>query len=125
MQDNTILIAYLLVVFNRMRFAFSDVSPALRKRAILTSILAAISYFILIFVVVFSMNFIPELGLNTDFLELSGYNAAKTSGGIFIDTPHVAICFGLLYYCILVLIEVMLLKKEFSNTPSHFNMTNL
>ncbi|WP_291870559.1 hypothetical protein [Maribacter sp.] len=124
-ESNIILISYLLVIFNRMRFAFSDVSPALKKRAMLTSVLAVLAYFFLIFAVVFSMDFIPSLGLNKDFLEISGYNAAKTSGGIFIDTPHIAICFGLIYYCILVLIEVLLLKRTFSNTPSPINMTDL
>jgi len=110
-ESNTILIAYLLIIFNRMRFAFSDVSPGLKNRAILTSVLAAIIYFVLIFVIMFNMNSIPELGLNTSFLEISGYNAAKTSGGVFIDAPHIAICFGLIYYCFLVIIEVLLLYK--------------
>ncbi len=113
LDNNTVLIAYLLVVFNRMRFAFTDVSPTIRKRAIITSVCAAIAYFILIFAVVFSMDNIPQLGLNATYLEASGYNAAKTGSGVFIDTPHIAICFGLIYYCTLVLIEVFLLY----NTP--------
>ncbi|WP_298485137.1 hypothetical protein [uncultured Maribacter sp.] len=116
-ENNIILIAYLVVIFNRMRFAFSDVSPALKNRAILTSVLAAIIYFILIFVIMFTMNSIPELGLHEEYLEISGYNAAKTSGGVFIDTPHIAIFFGLIYYCFLVLIEVLLLYKPQNKNP--------
>ncbi len=113
-SNNTIILLYLMVVFNRMRFAFSDVSKAIKQRAIFTSVSAAFIYFVLIFVVLFSMDYLPELGLNANFLEVSGYNKAKTSGGVFIDTPHIAIVFGFIYYSILAIVEALLINKGFS-----------
>ena len=65
-----------------MRFAFSDVSSVLKKRAIITSVIAAMLYFVLIFAVVVPMEYIPEFGLTPEFLETSGYNANKTSGSV-------------------------------------------
>ncbi len=110
--DNTILFVYLAVIFNRMRFAFSDVSKAIKQRAIFTSVFAAAGYFFLIMAVVFLSNHIPELGLTPDFLQLAGYDEVKgDSGGVFIDTPHIAICFGMLYYGMLAIIEALLLRS--------------
>jgi len=113
-SNNTILILYLMVVFNRMRYAFSDVSKAVKSRTIFISVLAAIIYFVLIFVMMFNMNSLPEYGLNANFLEASGYNAAKTSSGVFADAPHTAIAFGFIYYSILAIIEALLINKDFS-----------
>jgi len=72
-SNNTILILYLMVVFNRMRYAFSDVSKAVKSRTIFISVLAAIIYFVLIFVMMFNMNSLPEYGLNANFLECATY----------------------------------------------------
>lgn len=124
-ESNIILYIYLMVIFNRMRFAFSDVSPRLKSRAIITSIIAALLYFVLIFAVVVPMEYIPELGLTPTFLENSGYNANKTSGGIFIDTPHIAICFGFCYYCALSIAEALLIRYKYSSSPLNWNMKDL
>lgn len=115
MKDNTLFIIYLLVVLNRMRFAFSDVTPTIKSRIIITSILAAVSYLILAFAVVLPRDYIPTFGLNEKFLITSGYTFNKTGSGIFVDSPHIAICLGVLYYCSLALIEVLFLRKDFKN----------
>ncbi len=127
LEDNTILWVYLLVIFNRMRFAFSDVPPGIKKRAILASIFSILIYFFLIIIVAIGSNSIPEWGLHPEFLQFSGYVEIKgDSGGIFIDTPHVAICFGVVYYGLLALLEALLLRMPVSNKsyPDLFSHTS-
>lgn len=107
---NTILIMYALVVLNRMRFAFSNASKVQKQKTVLTSIFAALSYFILIFVCVFSDGIFGPLALTETFLKTIAYKSYTTGGGIFIDTPHVAIAFGFFYYSTLTVIEALLLN---------------
>lgn len=113
-SDNSILIIYCLVVFNRMRFAFSDVSLAIRTRAILTSIFSVLIYFVLIFIVAFGKDFVPAFGLNTKFLNSINYFENLSSGGLFLEEPKTAIALGFLYYIILAFVEVLLVNKDFS-----------
>lgn len=114
-QDHIILIAYLLVVFNRMRFAFSEVPQRLRKQTILKSVLAAFTYFVLIFPFVFGADYVPELGLTTEALFEMNYPKDSTASGVFVDTPHIAIAFGFSYYCILAIIESFSLRPNFGS----------
>jgi hypothetical protein len=108
-EDNTILIIYLFVVFNRMRFAFSDVPKWMRDRAIFTSVIAMIIYFLLIFVSV-GIPF-PELGLNQEYLETVQFASLTDTSGIFIDTPHIAMVFGVMYYLGLAIFELYLIRR--------------
>jgi len=109
-EGNTILYLYLIVVFNRMRFAFSNVNKVLKTKAILMSIFAAITYFVMIFIFTFNAENISVLGLTEEYITMSGYNKTKKIGGIFTDMPHVAISFSVFYYIALALIELFLLK---------------
>ena len=119
MEGNDILIIYLLVVLNRMRFAFSEVDIQIRSRAILFSISAAILYFILIFITLFSNGVFGELGLTQEFLNSSGYFETLTASGEFMERPHTAISFGFFYYCFLAVVETLLL------TTKKINMTKI
>ena len=111
-NNNAILITYGLVILNRMRFAFSNVSPFIQYRAIQTSFRAATSYIVLIFICVFSNGFLGPLGLTQPFLKASGYFEQVSGSGLFVEKPHVAISFGFFYYCTLAVIEIVLLKKN-------------
>jgi hypothetical protein len=110
-ENTSILAIYGLVILNRMRFAFSNVSTVLRNRVILLSVLAAIIYFILIFVCLFTNGIFGELGLTEAYLEASRYKSYTKGGGVFVDTPHIAIAFGFFYYSTLSTVEALLLKK--------------
>ena len=112
MPDNSILIIYGLIILNRMRFAFSDVSNAIKNKAILTSVLGAIAYFILIFVCLFTNSIFGEMGITSTFLEQSEYFKHVKSSGAFIDTPHIALGFGFFYYSTLAIIQALLLKTK-------------
>ncbi|MEE9362012.1 MAG: hypothetical protein V3U92_05380 [Cellulophaga sp.] len=120
-ESNIILYTYLFVVFNRMRFAFSDVSPSLKARSIAMSLFAVLSYFFILIAVVIAEGYIPSLGLTSEFLEASGYNALDNGGGLFIDRPEVALCFGLIYYTFMAFIEYKLLHWNFSKLGKKFS----
>lgn len=110
MLDDWHIIAstYLFTVFNRMRFAFADVSKVIKDRSILISIVAVLVYFVLIVVVALGADKIPQLGLTQAYLTASGYLEHQDTGGILLDMPQTAMCLGLLYYSALTLLEFYL-----------------
>lgn len=112
-QDNLILIVYLTVVFNRMRFAFADVAQEIKSRNILKSVLAALTYFFLIFPFVFGAEYIPEWGMTPEKMTRIAYPGETSTSGLFVEMPHVAIAFGCAYYCILAVIEALSLRPRF------------
>ncbi|MCM5662364.1 hypothetical protein [Galbibacter mesophilus] len=110
--NNVVLITYLVVVLNRMRFAFFNADKRLKERAAAFSVFALIVYFVLTFVVLFSAEILPEFGLTAEFLEKSGYNAIKSATGTFVDVPQTALCLGVLYYSALAIIEAKLVSHS-------------
>lgn len=112
-QDPIILIIYLLVVFNRMRFAFSDVSKVLKRKNFRKSILVAFAYFGLLFFVVFGTEHIPTWGMTVNTLKEIGYPGDSQAAELLFDNPHVAIGFGFTYYCLLAIIEAVSLGPRF------------
>lgn len=60
---------YGLVIINRMRFAFNDVSDDMKARNALISLGAVSIYFVLIVVVVVLQEDLPELGLTQEFFK--------------------------------------------------------
>ncbi|GAB5473361.1 MAG: hypothetical protein Mars2KO_14600 [Maribacter sp.] len=112
-QDNLVLIIYLVVVFNRMRFAFANVPKEIKAQNILKSVLAALTYFVLIFPFAFGAEYVPEWGMTPEKMELIGYPGDTSASGLLIEMPHVAIAFGCAYYCILAIIEAVSLRPSF------------
>lgn len=105
-EGNHILYLYLIVVFNRMRFAFADVSANIKNRAVVTSALNAVTWFILIFVFLFNQEKFQIFGLTDEYLTLSGYyDIVGDNTDVFNETPHVALIFAIVYYLFLALIE--------------------
>ncbi|MBP6575985.1 MAG: hypothetical protein KA796_04750 [Chryseobacterium sp.] len=96
--DNLVAYIYMIAVFNRMRFAFFNVSEEMKQKQVGRSVFAAMFYFFLVFGVVLGTSLIPELGLSPENLEKIGYTEAKTHGGLFLDEPKTAICLGTIYY---------------------------
>jgi len=113
-DDNLILIAYLLVILNRMRFAFSDVPKAVRKRTIMKSVFSALIYFLLLFACTGGSSVIPKLGLDNDFIQLSGLGTTNNTNAVFIEMPHAAMAFGVIYYCLIALMEALFLNRNFT-----------
>ncbi|NDV65707.1 hypothetical protein [Bacteroides sp. 224] len=99
--DLSILWIYLIVVFNRMRFAFFNVDGVEKSRMVMSAVATILIYFFLmLFIAIFS-GLIPELGLSKDFLERADYASVKRGSGLFLDEPQVAICFGAIYYILI------------------------
>lgn len=107
---NIILYIYLIMVFNRMRYAFYEVDPQFKKKTIWLSGLALVTYFSLAFVIGFGREYVSEFGLTDVYLALSGYNDLKSAKGEFIDHPHLALSVGCIYYFLLSFQEGILLN---------------
>jgi len=105
-SDNSVLIIYGIVVFNRMRFAFSDVSKKIQQKAIFNSVIAVLVYFVLVFVVAFNNEHIPLFGLTKEFLAEINYYENLKIGGLLLDEPQTAFSLGFLYYTILALMAL-------------------
>ncbi len=118
-EGNTILYMYLIVVFQRMRFAFLDASKGLKNKAIGIAVYAAIIWFFLIFIILFNKDKIPYLALNKEYLILSGF-VNKHSIGVFTEEPHVAMAFAIVYYLFLALTEYNFTKSYIKN-PKRFD----
>lgn len=114
LEDNTLMYMYMMVVFNRMRFAFSDVSKEIKAKVIIKSVLAAVMYFLMLLFFVFGADIIPKLGLTEEFVHLSGYKDSTDTSGAFFDLPHAVMAFGVAYYCGLAIMEALLLKRTFA-----------
>jgi hypothetical protein len=110
-EGNYILYLYLIIVFNRMRFAFADVSPAMKNRAVLGSVFNAMTWFVLIFVFAFNAEKFKVFGLTDAYLTLSGYyEISGSDGGLTAEMPNVALLFAITYYLFLALIEFFLIR---------------
>ncbi|MBZ4035710.1 hypothetical protein K6T82_13100 [Flavobacterium sp. 17A] len=114
--NTNILYIYLLTVLNRMRFAFSNVSPEVRMTQMGKSALRAIFYFFLILAVCIGNAIIPPFGLTQEYLETSGYFQTVKSSGLFIEKPYVPICMGFIYYALPVLYFVYRTIKKLGQT---------
>jgi hypothetical protein len=113
--NTNILYIYLLTVLNRMRFAFSDVSPEVRTAQMGKSAVKAMFYFLLILAVCIGNELIPKFGLTDDFLEKSNYFKTVKSSGLFVEKPYVPICMGFIYYALPVLYFIYRIIKGFGN----------
>ena len=104
--DNRIIFLYAGVVLNRVLAGIMTRDETERaKRAGFSALYAIIYFFLLFFVAIYSF-IIPKFGLTSDFLKSSGYHDTVINGGLFTDTPHTAMCFGVLYYASLSLVAL-------------------
>lgn len=111
-SDNIILYTYLVVIFNRLRYAFFNVNKEIRMKLAQRSVLGASLYFFILMFCAFASNVIPHFGLSTDFLEKSNYAKVKLHGGLFLDQPSVAMCVGAFYYLLLAGLEYMISSRR-------------
>ena len=107
---NLILYIYLILVFNRMRYAFYEVDPLVKKRTVWSSRLAFVSYLILMVIIALGNQYVSRLGLTEEFLITSGYTQLASATGLFVEQPHLALCLGCIYYTVLS-VEAFLLTR--------------
>jgi hypothetical protein len=104
-NGNQILILYGAVVLNRMLSGIMN-RGADKEQALMMSAVYAIVYFVLLITVLFSSSYIPRCGLTEAFLVSVDYSSINQAGGDFSDAPHAFMCFGVLYYLILMFMEI-------------------
>lgn len=90
---------YIGLVISRLCCLFSDNN----KRLLETNALSLVLYFFIVFLVVTQAKHVPPLGLNETFLGTINYQESVRVGGMFTDTPFMAMCVGVLYYGIQLL----------------------
>jgi hypothetical protein len=114
--DTNIFYIYLLVVLNRMRFAFSNVSSEVRVNEIAKSVFRVILYCVLLVIVGLGNEFVPKLGLTPEFLEKVHYLDKIKSSGLIMERPYIAMCMGFLYYSLPVLFFLFRIIKRTHNS---------
>jgi len=110
---NTILWLYLIVIFNRMRFAFSNPTPEAKGLAFTFSILAAITYFLLLILFTNGAGLVPRFGLTVNYLQSIGYEGniyLGDSESFFGDLPHPALMMGIIYFTLLAIYDLVVPK---------------
>lgn len=110
--DFSILWLYLIVVLNRMRFAFFNTDKETKIQLMGISALAAMIYFLLLIIVAVASPLIPKLGLSDAFLQYANYSEAKKHGGLLTDEPQVAMCFGTMYYTLLAVTDYLIARSS-------------
>jgi hypothetical protein len=110
--DTNIFYIYLLTVLNRMRFAFSNVSIEVRAIEIGKSVFRAILYCVLLCATALGNEFIPKLGLTSEFLQKFHYFDTIKSSGLIMEKPYIAMCMGFLYYSLPVLFFLFRIIKR-------------
>lgn len=118
-DGNAVLYLYLIVIFQRMRFAFFNANKGLKNKAISFSAWAVIIYMFSIMIVLFNSDNVSVFGLTNDFLVISGYRD-KHSVGVFTDSPNLAMAFAVIYYGLLALTEFNL-TRAYIEHPERFN----
>jgi len=103
--NNTILFTYLFIILGRMSVAFDATPGALNKVSVL-AVCRALLFLFSVFIVCINAEKIPVEGITNEFLLQSDYESVKKVGGIFTDTPHVGLCFGVVYFCGLAIIDL-------------------
>jgi hypothetical protein len=110
--DSSILLAYMITVINRMRFAFSDVPNKILGQEILKAFGRVGFYFVLLFTVLIGNNLVPKLGFSTVFLKSNTFLNGIPDKGIFLASPKESMCLGFLYYSIPVILFIFKTVKN-------------
>jgi len=105
---NTVLWLYLAVVASRMRFSFSNPSEDQMAKVMLLSVIAVTVYFFCMMGFAIGNALVPKFGLTTEFLDSIGYAESLRHGGMYLEEPHIAMATGVVYFAVLLLVELRL-----------------
>jgi len=119
-SGNQILILYGVVVFNRMlpniqrKPEDTEKKEGIKgiKEEIIISIIYAVIYFFLFVTIIYCASHVPPFGLTKEFLESANFGKINTISGDFSDKPYIMMCFGVLYYLFLTLLDVILIIRK-------------
>jgi len=105
-SGNQIIILYGAVVLNRMLQGILSRRGADKEQGLMMAAIYAITWFGLLIMVVVGSSYIPRYGLTEVFVNSTNYTTINQAGGDFKGDPHIFMCFGVLYYLILMFVEV-------------------
>ena len=109
-SGNQVLILYGAVVLNRiLSRMWNSEKKAMEEELAISAVYAVLYFLLLIVVVVFCASYIPKFGLTDDFLSAVHYS--RYAKGVNV-VPNVSMCFGVLYYLMLTLVDTMLAIHE-------------
>jgi hypothetical protein len=103
---NAVLLLYLIVIFVRVRFAFSNPTREEKIKTLIVSASATCLYLILVTIFAGGASFIPDFGLSQEYLISNDYFNQTDASGLFIEKPHIAIALGSFYFTLLALLEI-------------------
>jgi MFS family permease len=110
-NEKIIIIIYCSVVLNRMLSGMLDSGQKEKDEKLkMAEINFAVWFLLIIAVNVFSF-FIPKLGLSESFMTSVDYPYLKRRWNFF-DSHHIYMCFGVLYYLILTIIDMILIFRS-------------
>ena len=118
-KGNLILIIYAAMIVNRMLPRILNSEKADRKQELNIAMSNFMIYFGLVFIVAICSYFIPLFGLTEDFLEAANYKAEVDWKFELIDMPHLSMCFGILYYLTLTVVEIIPITDKQINNIIH------
>ena len=106
-SNNFILIIYSSMVLNRTLSGILNREKTNVEKELNIAAFNTMVYVGLIIVVACCSSIIPKLGLTGSFLKAENYyhRGIPMKDGDLLEMPHVAMCFGALYYLVLTLIE--------------------
>jgi len=104
-SNNFILIIYCSMVLNRTLSGILKREETNVKKELSIAAFYTMIYIGLLIVIAFCSPFIPKFGLTNDFLKAEHYIIIKSNDDL-LSVPHVAMCFGAMYYLIFTFVEM-------------------
>ncbi len=112
-DNNVILYLYLGLLFTRLRYLFGGADAEHRSKVLKTSIIAGFIYLFSVAVIALGETSLPEKGLNKVFLTANNYYETLTVHGIFTENPHLPIIMGIVYFSMLIGVELFTSARRF------------
>ncbi len=114
-QNNVILYLYLGLLVTRLRYLFGEKDAQQRTKVLKTSILSGFLYLFAVAVIAFGETSLPEKGLNKAFLTANNYYESLNVQGIFTENPHLPLIMGIVYFSLMVGLELLIIIKNSFN----------
>ena len=123
-KGNLILVIYAAIVLNRILFLIFNREQTNRNKEINKALLIFLMYFGIVFFVACISYFIPRFGLTESFLDSTNYMHDIDWEFEMLNMPHISMCFGILYYLALTLVEIISITNKKNKKPISMNKIN-
>ena len=114
-KGNFILIIFVAMVLNRILFLIFNRAQTDRNKEMNKMLLIFLMYFGLVVLVAITAYFIPRFGLTETFLVSTNYMHDIDWEFEMLNMPHISMCFGILYYLALTIVEIVSFVNKKNN----------